>query len=62
MLFDLDGTFADTAQDLHYALNLQLERHGREPVSFQRLRPSVSHGSRAMLQVGFGIDPGHADF
>ncbi|MCG7870873.1 MAG: HAD-IA family hydrolase [Candidatus Thiodiazotropha lotti] len=62
VLFDLDGTFADTAQDLHYALNLQLESHGREPVSFQRLRPSVSHGSRAMLQVGFGIDPEHADF
>ncbi|MCG8489441.1 MAG: HAD-IA family hydrolase [Chromatiales bacterium] len=62
MLFDLDGTFADTAQDLHHALNLQLERHGRQPVSFQQLRPSVSHGSRAMLQVGFGIDPEHPDF
>lgn len=62
VLFDLDGTFADTAQDLHHALNLQLERHGRQPVSFQQLRPSVSHGSRAMLQVGFGIDPEHPDF
>lgn len=62
MLFDLDGTFADTAQDLHYSLNLVLSRHGRQSISFERLRPSVSHGSRAMLQVGYGIEPDHPDF
>ncbi|MES9942269.1 MAG: HAD-IA family hydrolase [Candidatus Thiodiazotropha sp. 6PLUC2] len=62
VLFDLDGTFADTAQDLHYTLNLLLERHGKRSITFEQLRPSVSHGSRAMLRVGFGIEPEHADF
>ena len=62
MLFDLDGTFADTAQDLHYALNQILTVHGRQTISFEKIRPSVSHGSRAMLNVGFGIEPDHPDF
>ncbi|MCU7904566.1 MAG: HAD-IA family hydrolase [Candidatus Thiodiazotropha sp. (ex Epidulcina cf. delphinae)] len=59
VLFDLDGTFADTAPDLHFALNQLLAKHGRQPISYQQLRPAVSHGSRAMLKVGFGI--GHDD-
>ncbi|MES9831611.1 MAG: HAD-IA family hydrolase [Candidatus Thiodiazotropha sp. L084R] len=62
MLFDLDGTFADTALDLHYTLNLILKRHGRQTIAFEQLRPSVSHGSQAMLRVGFGIEPEHPDF
>jgi phosphoglycolate phosphatase len=57
VLFDLDGTFADTAQDLHYALNQVLIRHDQPSVSFEQIRPCVSHGSKAMLQVGFGINP-----
>jgi phosphoglycolate phosphatase len=58
VLFDLDGTFADTAPDLHYAMNQVLLCRGRPPLSFEQLRPSVSHGSRAMLRVGFGMRPG----
>jgi phosphoglycolate phosphatase len=62
VLFDLDGTFADTAQDLHYAMNLMLSQHGRQTIPFEKLRPSVSHGSRAMLKIGFGIEPNHPEF
>ncbi|MGD8932176.1 MAG: HAD-IA family hydrolase [Chromatiales bacterium] len=62
VLFDLDGTFADTAPDLHYALNQVLISRGRAPMSFEQLRPSVSHGSRAMLRVGFGMEPGDAGY
>ncbi|MEW8507922.1 MAG: HAD-IA family hydrolase [Candidatus Thiodiazotropha sp.] len=57
VLFDLDGTFADTAADLHYALNRVLVQQGREEIPFAKLRPAVSHGSRAMLKVAFDIDP-----
>ncbi|MCU7916978.1 MAG: HAD-IA family hydrolase [Candidatus Thiodiazotropha sp. (ex Epidulcina cf. delphinae)] len=57
VLFDLDGTFADTAPDLHFALNQVLAKHGRQPISYQQIRPAVSHGSQAMLKVGFGIEP-----
>jgi phosphoglycolate phosphatase len=62
VLFDLDGTFADTAPDMARALNLQLERYGRPPLPFERIRPHVSHGGRAMIRIGFGMEPGHADY
>ncbi len=57
VLFDLDGTLADTAPDLAAALNRLLAEHGRGPVPLERTRPVTSSGARGMLQVGFGIDP-----
>lgn len=62
VLFDLDGTFADTAPDLHYALDQVLISRGRPPIPFEQLRPSVSHGSQAMLKVGLGLEPGDPDY
>ncbi|MET0050531.1 MAG: HAD-IA family hydrolase [Candidatus Thiodiazotropha sp.] len=62
VLFDLDGTFADTARDLHQALNRVLARHGKPDIDFETLRPSVSHGSKAMLKTGFGIEPEDPEF
>jgi phosphoglycolate phosphatase len=62
VLFDLDGTFADTAPDLHFALDQVLIRRGLPPLAYERIRPSVSHGSRAMLKVGFGMEPDDAGY
>jgi phosphoglycolate phosphatase len=62
VLFDLDGTFADTAPDLAYALNQTLERHGRAAIAFEHIRPQVSHGGAALIRLGFQIEPGHAAF
>lgn len=62
MLFDLDGTFADTAPDMARALNRLLAAHGRAPLPFERIRPHVSHGGRAMVRIGFGLTPGDAGF
>jgi phosphoglycolate phosphatase len=62
VLFDFDGTLADTAPDLGHALNLQLERHGRAPVALQRSRPLASRGARGMLEAGFDITPEHANY
>jgi phosphoglycolate phosphatase len=58
VLFDLDGTFADTAPDMGTALNRLLARHGRAALPLQAIRPHVSSGSRGMLQIGFDIAPG----
>lgn len=62
VLFDLDGTLADTAPDLGLALNLQRERHGLPPLPLETIRPHASHGSRGLLGIGFGLAPTHAEF
>jgi phosphoglycolate phosphatase len=62
VLFDLDGTLADTAPDLAYALNCVLEEQGQEPLPFETIRPVVSHGGIALVKLGFGIEEEHPDF
>lgn len=62
ILFDLDGTLADTAPDLAYALNQTLALHGKEPLNFEQIRPHVSHGGIALIRAGFGIEPDHPEF
>jgi len=62
VLFDLDGTLADTAPDLAGALNALLVERGRPQVPVAATRPVTSSGARGMLKVGFGIEPGHAEY
>lgn len=57
ILFDLDGTLVDTAPDLGYALNLQRERHGLAHMPMEAIRPFASHGSKGLLNIGFGLNP-----
>lgn len=53
VVFDLDGTFVDTAADLAAAMNFALSAAGRAPVAPSRVRGLVGHGARAMLRRGF---------
>jgi len=62
VLFDLDGTLADTAPDLGGALNQLLLEHGRGPLSMEKLRPHVSSGARGMIGAGFGITPADPEY
>ena len=57
VLFDLDGTFADTAPDLGAALNHVRGLHHLPPLSVDVVRPQASHGTPALLRLGFGIGP-----
>ncbi len=62
VLFDLDGTLADTAPDLGYALNLQREKHGMAALSQDIIRPYASHGTPGLLNIGFGLAREDATF
>ncbi len=53
VLFDLDGTLVDTADDLGAALNHVLVRHGFAPMPAERYRPVASHGAKGLLELGF---------
>lgn len=63
VLFDLDGTFADTAPDLGATLNRLRAAHGLPAVPLAELRAFTSQGVRGMLRAGMGIatdDPRYA--
>lgn len=62
VLFDLDGTFADTAPDLGYAINLMRQARNLPPVPIEVTRPVTSLGARGLLGAGFDITPDHPDY
>lgn len=62
VLFDLDGTLADTALDLGFALNQLRARHQLAPLPQDQIRPQASHGARGLLQLGFSVTPSDQPF
>ncbi|HUG76394.1 MAG TPA: HAD-IA family hydrolase [Burkholderiales bacterium] len=62
VLFDLDGTFADTAPDLAAALNRLRAEQGLEALPLERVRPFASAGARGLIHAGFGIKPGDNEY
>jgi 2-phosphoglycolate phosphatase len=62
VLFDFDGTLADTAPDLAAAVNRMRVEQGREPLPIERLRPFASAGARGLVHAAFGIKPEDADY
>jgi phosphoglycolate phosphatase len=62
VLFDLDGTLADTAPDLGYAVNHMRETRGLPPLPSSATRPVTSLGARGLLNAAFGIGPDHPDY
>ena len=62
VLFDLDGTLADTAPDLGYVLNQLRTARGLPPLPLAATRPVTSNGVRGLLKIGFDMTPEHADY
>ncbi len=62
VLFDFDGTLADTAPDLGHALNTQRVARGMPALPIEQIRPQASAGSRGLLNLGFNIKPGDNDY
>lgn len=57
VLFDLDGTFADTAPDLGAAANHVRALHQLPPLPIEVLRLQASHGSRGLLKLAMDVEP-----
>ncbi|MGP1677137.1 MAG: HAD-IA family hydrolase [Burkholderiales bacterium] len=57
VLFDLDGTLADTAPDLARALNRVRAANGLAPMPVEITRSYTSSGARGLLKVGFDLNP-----
>lgn len=62
VLFDLDGTFADTAPDLAHVLNAMRATRALPPLAPEATRPVTSLGARGLLGVGFSMTPEHRDY
>jgi phosphoglycolate phosphatase len=52
VVFDLDGTLADTAPDLTATLNVILRGEGLPAVPLAEARQMIGHGARVMLERG----------
>lgn len=59
VLFDLDGTLIDTAPDFIRCLNQLRQQHSLAALPAEHIRRSVSNGARAMVRIGFGLEPEH---
>jgi phosphoglycolate phosphatase len=57
VLFDLDGTLADTAPDMARTVNLMREKRGLSTVPLSQVRPHVSKGARGMIGAAFDVSP-----
>lgn len=62
VLFDLDGTLADTAPELAAATDALRRERGLPPLGIGALRPYVSGGARALLAAGLDLHPEHPDY
>ena len=62
VLFDFDGTFADSAPDLAAAVNAMRTARGLQPLAPAAVRPYASMGARGLLRIGFDMTPEHRDY
>lgn len=58
VLFDLDGTLADTAPDLVAAINKMRVDRDIASLPYEQLRKLASHGARGLVGAAFGKHPG----
>ncbi len=62
VLFDLDGTLVDTADEFVPVVQQLRAEHGMDPMDAATIRASVSNGARALVSLGLGISDSHPAF
>lgn len=55
IVFDLDGTLAETAPDIIGTLNVVLAQEGLAPLAVSKARDLVGAGARALIERGFKL-------
>ena len=56
VIFDLDGTLVDTADEFVPVVQTLRAEHGYAPMDPDRIRASVSNGARALVSLGLGLE------
>jgi len=62
VLFDLDGTLLDTAEDFIFVVNKLLAEEGQEALDANKIRNTVSNGANALIQLAFDLAPEEEGF
>jgi phosphoglycolate phosphatase len=62
VIFDLDGTLVDTADEFVVAVQQLLAHHGRRQLPAERVRATVSNGAAALVTLALEITPSHSSF
>lgn len=57
IVFDLDGTLLDTAQDFFQAVNKLRFQYNLKPCEFNEIRSRVSEGAVSLARYAFSLDP-----
>lgn len=51
LIFDLDGTLADTIWSIRDGVNIALEKHGFEKRSYDEIRLAIGNGARELVRL-----------
>ena len=62
VVFDLDGTLIDTADEFVVALQQMLVAHNKPQLSAELIRKSVSNGSGALVTLAFDVTPADDEY
>ena len=62
VIFDLDGTLVDTADEFVVVVQALRAEHGREPLPVQLIRSTVSNGARALTTLALDLPESAPEF
>lgn len=62
VIFDLDGTLIDTAEEFVAVVQQMRANHGLSPMDQSVIRKSVSNGSGALVTLALGIEASHPEY
>jgi phosphoglycolate phosphatase len=50
VMYDLDGTLIETAEEITYAVNMTLSQHNHEAVTMDQVKVWIGHGTNALMK------------